>query len=285
MPIPQVFQDEIDASNQAKDQAAAEETTVKPIFQEEVNASEQIKKEQRKDPVYTDSIARYIRSMMMAASGGSYENVSRTNQGTFIGAYGIPAAQWANWASAAGFPGASWKDPRAQDAVARWAAQNLYNSLGDWGLVSIAWRYGTQEAFRFKNKHGIPTTKTVAGVWDEAEGALISEVVAGMSPEDASSRGRPLQPRQMGDIQLRFTMEEGDTVLEPIRQPNPAHIALSTTLGHMADAIAGGSRAAIESIELTQLGDQDEEEEEKGVSNVTPEDVATPSRKVRWSDG
>ncbi len=259
---------------------------VNPIFQDEINASEAIKKEQRKDPVYTDFLSRYIRSLMMASSGGSYENVSRTDRGTYIGAYGIPAAQWGNWTAAAGHPGASWKDPRAQDAVARWAAQNLYNSLGDWGLVTIAWRYGTQEAFRFKNKHGIPTAKSVAAIWDEAEGVLVSEVVAGMTPEDAAPPGgQPLQPRQMGDMQLRFTMEEGEDVLEPIRQPNPAHVALSTTLGNMADTIAGGSRAAIESIGLTRLGDGDDEEEEPGVSNVTPEDVATPSKKIRWRDG
>jgi len=249
------------------------------VFQEEINASEAIKQEQRKDPVYTDFIARFIRSMMMAASGGSYENVSRTEQGTFIVAYGVPAAQWGNWASAAGFPGASWKDPRAQDAVARWAAQNLYNSLGDWGLVSIAWRYGTQEAFRFKNKHGVPTAKTVAAIWDEAEGLLISEVVAGMSPQgDLPPGGRMPVARQMGDMQLRFTMEEGEDVLEPIRQPNPAHTALSTTLGHMADSIAGGSRAAIDSLGVTRLGDgDDDEEEETGVKNVASEDVVTPS--------
>lgn len=253
------------------------------VFQDEINASEAIKKEQRKDPVYTDFLSRYIRSLMMASSGGSYENVSRTDQGSFIGAYGIPAAQWGNWASAAGYPGASWKDPRAQDAVARWAAQNLYNSLGDWGLVTLAWRFGTQEAFRFKNKHGVPTAKSVAGIWDEAEGLLVSEVVAGMTPEDAPVGGPPPAARQMGDIQLRFTMEEGEDVLQPIRQPNPAHVALSTTLGNMADTIAGGSRAAIESIGLTRLGDGDEEEPK--VSNVTPEDVPSPSKKIRWRDG
>jgi hypothetical protein len=251
---------------------------VSRVFQDEINASEAEKAAGTTEETSagtTDSIARFIRSLMMASSGGNYESsVTEGGKGTFVGAYGIPIHQWANWSDAAGYPGASWKDPRAQDAVARWAAQTLYNQFGDWGLVSIAWRFGTDEAMRFRNKFGTLTTTNIAEIWDEAEGVFYNDVVEGMDQTDGPSTMFGYSLPQMGDVQLRFTMEEGEDVLDRTPQEaSPAHLALQNTLASMADTVAGGKRLPVEDVMVTDLSEDEPGEPDGGVKNVSPKDV------------
>lgn len=74
---------------------------------------------------------------------GSYEgNYSVVNSIGARGAYQILTDNWASWAKQAGIPGADWRDPRAQDTVARYKMIEYYNRYGSWDLVAMAWHGG-----------------------------------------------------------------------------------------------------------------------------------------------
>lgn len=82
------------------------------------------------------------------AETGSFEGNYRAVRGLvrknarLVGAYGIPTDMWPQIAEYAGYPGARWQDPKAQDAVAQATFDALYSKYGDWRLVAIAWKAG-----------------------------------------------------------------------------------------------------------------------------------------------
>lgn len=74
-------------------------------------------------------------------SSDNYEQIGPTHPeyGRMLGAYQISEANWGNWSRAAGIPGANWRDPAAQDRVARHQLRYYFDKYGDWGLVAAAW--------------------------------------------------------------------------------------------------------------------------------------------------
>ena len=63
-----------------------------------------------------------------------------------IGAYGISQKNWRVYAAATGLRKANWRDPRAQDAVAKAKITSDYQKYGDWSLVAVAWYAGNAAA-------------------------------------------------------------------------------------------------------------------------------------------
>ena len=59
-----------------------------------------------------------------------------------LGAYGILDINWNVWSKQAGLEGADWRDPKAQDTVAKFKVQEYFDKYGSWDLVSIAWFAG-----------------------------------------------------------------------------------------------------------------------------------------------
>lgn len=96
------------------------------------------------------SAAAFAKAVRMAESGtaeGNYGAVRGVvRNARLLGAYGIPSDEWDGLAAAAGIAGATWKDPAAQDKVARMVFDDLYRKYGDWRLVAVAWKAGEDAA-------------------------------------------------------------------------------------------------------------------------------------------
>ena len=94
-----------------------------------------------------DQIENFMAAIRRVESGsydgdygamGSYTGPA----GRALGAYQIMEGNWAAWSTEAGMPGANWRDPYAQDAVARYKMGQYYNMFGSWELAGIAWFAG-----------------------------------------------------------------------------------------------------------------------------------------------
>lgn len=66
-----------------------------------------------------------------------------------FGAYQIMPGNWSAWAREAGIPGASIRDPKAQDRVARFKLLNYYRAYGSFEAAAVAWFAGPSRAKTF----------------------------------------------------------------------------------------------------------------------------------------
>ena len=81
--------------------------------------------------------------------GGEYGNTGQVEEGvTPFGAYGMLTETWDSWAAAAGVAGHDKYDPDAQDYVAAFWAQKLFQRYGDWDMVAMAWFAGAEQTDR-----------------------------------------------------------------------------------------------------------------------------------------
>lgn len=93
------------------------------------------------------TLANAIKMAESGNSEGDYTKVGGLVRGArLIGAYQFPSDQWDQMAADVGLPGARWRDPRAQDLVARRTLDLLYQKYGDWRLVAVAWKAGEEIA-------------------------------------------------------------------------------------------------------------------------------------------
>lgn len=92
----------------------------------------------------------FMAAMRRLESGSFEGNYRAQNVSGARGAYQIMTGNWASWASQAGVPGADWRDPAAQDAVARYKMTEYYRRFNDWNLVAIAWFAGPGAAASFQ---------------------------------------------------------------------------------------------------------------------------------------
>lgn len=95
--------------------------------------------------------AEFMRAIRTAETGTAEGNYSairgQVRDGArLIGAYGFASDEWPRLAAEAGYPGARWQDRSAQDAVATFIFDALFQKYQDWGLVAIAWKAGEAAA-------------------------------------------------------------------------------------------------------------------------------------------
>lgn len=144
------------------------------------------------------------------------------------GAYQIMDKYWDAWAAEAGIRGAQWRDPLAQDRVARYKFTQYYQTYGDWRLVAIAWFAGPGRA----NAVAKAGLSSVAGIAD-ANGTTIGKYVqviannmkeaaqAGYGPTpspDVLARLDP-QAQRMVSLEQQGRMQYLDALADP---NNPA---------------------------------------------------------------
>ena len=92
-------------------------------------------------------IDSFMASIRTIESGGRYTVLGpQTRYGRPRGAYQILDSNWAAWAKEAGIAGADWRDPRAQDRVARYKMLQYYRAYGSWDAVAVAWFAGPGRA-------------------------------------------------------------------------------------------------------------------------------------------
>jgi len=120
-----------------------------------------------------------------------------------LGAYGILDINWNVWSKQAGLEGADWRDPKAQDTVAKFKVQEYYDKYGSWDLVSIAWfagpgtantvSKGFKQGMDKKDNMGTSVKDYVAGMNN-----LITEKMMEIKIEpevfDMAYRGEPTGP-------------------------------------------------------------------------------------------
>jgi muramidase (phage lysozyme) len=122
-----------------------------------------------------------------------------------LGAYGILDINWNVWSKQAGLEGADWRDPKAQDTVAKFKVQEYFNKYGSWDLVSIAWfagpgtantvSKGFKQGMDKKDNMGTSVKDYVAGMNN-----LITEKMMEIKIEpevfDMAYRGEPKGPME-----------------------------------------------------------------------------------------
>jgi hypothetical protein len=102
-----------------------------------------------------NTIEEALQALRVVESNGTYTRQQRVRVGgsedTKLGAYGILKSKWQALAAASGYAGANWRDPQAQDSIARKKLERDYEELGSWDMAALAFRYGTQAARALSN--------------------------------------------------------------------------------------------------------------------------------------
>ena len=102
-----------------------------------------------------DSFMAAIRMQESGTYEGNYIAQGMMQDGDrAIGAYGIMSQNWQAYAASAGIAGANWRDPAAQDIVARAKMQADFKRYGSWSLVAVAWYAGNVAADRVVEMSG-----------------------------------------------------------------------------------------------------------------------------------
>lgn len=145
-------------------------------------------------------------------SGNNYGAVgpnTGSRYGRARGRYQIMETIWSGWAREAGIPNADWRDPAAQDRVARHKMTQYYRQFGSWELVAIAWFAGPGRAQKAKDQ-GISSVAGIKDVLGTSVAKYASSIVSLMgeaagpgeaqrpssSPKDTTALARERTPRQ-----------------------------------------------------------------------------------------
>lgn len=206
----------------------------------------------------------YLEALKMQESSGDYQVLHEPTYITDIvtgkkirvqglGAYGILDINWygtetqESWAEQAGYKNANWKDPVAQDAVAKFKVQEYFNRFGSWDAVSVAWFAGPEVAKKMVNEGVIDyTLKDVNGqdvkTYVEQMNTKISEELMTMEVPIETITMSPIYPGPQ---------------INPVvkKQRDNKKIFAAQVLDAMTKANAGGFRPSFESQVPAQVGD------------------------------
>ena len=112
------------------------------------------------------------------------------------GAYQIMEQYWDGWAAEAGIAGADWRDPLAQDRVARYKFTQYYERYGDWRLVAIAWFAGPGRANTVAAQ-GIDKVANIADANGTTIGKYVQVITNNMQEAAAAGYGPKQAPLSM----------------------------------------------------------------------------------------
>ena len=206
----------------------------------------------------------YLEALKMQESSGNYQAQHKAEVITdivtgkkirvqAIGAYGILDINWTgtktqkSWAEQAGYSGADWHDPIAQDAVARYKVQEYFNKYGSWDAVSVAWFSGEGNANKLV-KNG-----TIDYSASDANGQTIENYVDQMNKkisEEFMNMEVPIKPYTPPQI-----IEGPQTNPVVDSQRNQQEVFAAQILDAMTKANAGGMRPSFESQVPAEAGD------------------------------
>lgn len=121
----------------------------------------------------------FMHAVGLKESGGRYHILGpQTRYGRPRGKYQILDSNWAAWAAEAGMPGADWRDPQAQEHVARHKMLSYFRRFGSWEAVAVAWFAGPGRAAQY-----LADPSSVAGLADvlgTSVARYVRDVTAGM---------------------------------------------------------------------------------------------------------
>ena len=206
----------------------------------------------------------YLEALKMQESSGNYQAQHKAEVITdivtgkkirvqAIGAYGILDINWTgtktqkSWAEQAGYSGADWHDPVAQDAVAKYKVQEYFNKYGSWDAVSVAWFSGEGNANKLV-KNG-----TIDYSASDSNGQTIENYVDEMNTkisEQFMNMEVPIKPYTPPQI-----IEGPQTNPMVDSQRNQQEVFAAQILDAMTKANAGGMRPSFESQVPAEAGD------------------------------
>jgi len=209
-------------------------------------------------------IDMYLEALKMQESSGNYQAQHKPEVITDIvtgkkirvqavGAYGILDINWngtktqESWAEQAGYKGADWHDPKAQDAVARYKVQEYFNKYGSWDAVSVAWFAGAGKANELVNNGTINFDLT------DANGQSIKDYVDEMN----TKIGEELMTMEvpMETFTMPSTVKGPPTPPVIAKQKDTQRVFAAQILDAMTKANAGGMRPSFESQVPAEAGD------------------------------
>lgn len=158
------------------------------------------------------------KAVRMVETGDNYKFQAPSNingqRELRVGAYGIRRSRWAQLAAAAGIPDADWRDPYAQDLVAKSKLIRDHQEFQDWTLAALAFRFGTKMVRRM-----VETAKTSAedldmvGLKEQAEymRRIVNTVNGGNNAEPFPATGTT--PRKPADANKSATRRRADDIV------------------------------------------------------------------------
>lgn len=211
------------------------------------------------------------------------------------GAYQIMPGNWPSWSQNAGIGGAPITSKAAQDRVARFVMEALYNEFHDWQLVAVAWFAG-RDAARMAQREGastlaevkdvtgysaesyyhqipeymteasargygpnLPRIDEVAGMLDpQAQASIEGERlgthtygvttpgISGTYPTPDSSGFRGFYPTVPPSDQLQGFLSQPPAGGDQVATASPLYMNLVSLMDSLSNAVAGGSRSAID---------------------------------------
>ena len=203
-------------------------------------------------------IDMYMKALLMRESTGDYQvlhepsiitdaNTGKKIRVQALGGYGILDINWDKWAKEAGFEGADWHDPKAQDAVAKYKVQQYFNRFQSWDAVSVAWFAGPNVAKRLVEEGTINYDKA------DSKGTTIKQYVDSMNnliAEEFMTMEVPIETITMPQI---YPGPQTNPVID--KQRDNQQVFAAQILDAMTKANAGGNRPNFESQVPAQAGD------------------------------
>jgi len=209
-------------------------------------------------------IDMYLEALKMQESSGNYQAQHKAEVITdivtgkkirvqAIGAYGILDINWTgtktqkSWAEQAGYSGADWHDPIAQDAVARYKVQEYFNKYGSWDAVSVAWFSGEGNANKLV-KNG-----TIDYSASDSNGQTIENYVDEMNTKISEEFMNMEVPMETFTPPQIIEGPQTNPVVDS--QRNQQEVFAAQILDAMTKANAGGMRPSFESQVPAEAGD------------------------------
>ena len=206
----------------------------------------------------------YLEALKMQESSGNYQAqhtpevitdivTGKKIRVQAVGAYGILDINWTgtktqkSWAEQAGYSGADWHDPVAQDAVAKYKVQEYFNKFGSWDAVSVAWFSGEG------NANELVKNGTIDYSASDSNGQTIEDYVDEMNTkisEEFMNMEVPIETFTPPQI-----IEGPQTNPVVDSQRNQQEVFAAQILDAMTRANAGGMRPSFESQVPAEAGD------------------------------
>ena len=142
-------------------------------------------------------------------SGGNYNAVGPNTGSTYgraRGKYQIMETIWPGWAKEAGIPGASWKDPEAQERVARYKMNQYFQRFGRWDLVAVAWFAGPGRAAEAQRK-GIESVGGLKDVIGTSVTKYVQTIMKTMGAVDPSDLAGQVVPTDSTEASARRALQ------------------------------------------------------------------------------
>ena len=140
-----------------------------------------------------------------------------------------------------------WKDPKAQDTIAKYKLQEYFNKFGSWEAVSVAWFAGENKAKELMRNGTIDYSKA------DSNGTTIKQYVDSMN----NLVGEELMTMEvpMETFTMPSTIKGPPTPPVIAKQKDMQQVFAAQILDAMTKANAGGNRPSFESQVPAEAGD------------------------------